>query len=323
MKCTSATLLLAVFVFLSVGTTGCADDYFSSEREKARGDIDEEAVPRAQTSSAACANATTVDPKRIEGTTVGPYPVEIESDPAIPDYTIYRPKTLGGIKHPIVAWANGGCMKDGLFFGVFLREIAAFGYVVIADGRPGGGGPSTGAGALTTDGTALIKAIDLITGQNEVSCSKYYQKLDVSKVAVMGQSCGGLMAIGAGKDPRVSTVVMLNSGMFQRDQAVYKALHSPVAIFNGGPLDIAYAQGVEDFKAINHVPVVFVNQPSTGHGGTYWDPNGGDSAKITVAWLNWHLRGDQGQWAKGVFAGPSCELCKHPDVWTIEKKMID
>jgi hypothetical protein len=37
---------------------------------------------------------------------------------------------------PIVAWANGGCTKDGTFFGGFLMELASHGFLVIADGLP-------------------------------------------------------------------------------------------------------------------------------------------------------------------------------------------
>ena len=48
-------------------------------------------------------------------------------------------------------------------------------------------------------------------------------------------------------------------------------LHSPTLYILGGPTDIAYANGMDDFARIAHVPVAVANI-NTGHGGTYWEP---------------------------------------------------
>ena len=70
---------------------------------------------------------------------------------------------------------------------------------------------------------------------------------------------------------------------------------------------------------INHVPVFLGNVLKVGHGGTYWEPNGGKAAVAVVAWLDWQLRKDQ-QAAK-LFVGKDCGLCTDP-AWTVEKKKI-
>ena len=57
---------------------------------------------------------------------------------------------------------------------------------------------------------------------------------------VSGQSCGGLMAIDAAVDPRITTAFPYDSGLFSRDQTVYDALHAPMAIFDGGPDDAPF-----------------------------------------------------------------------------------
>ena len=57
-----------------------------------------------------------------------------------------------------------------------------------------------------------------------------------------------------------------------------------------------------------------------GHGGTYWEPNGGRAAAAVVAWLNWQLRGDA--LASRTFVGKDCGLCVDA-AWKIEKKRID
>jgi hypothetical protein len=56
-----------------------------------------------------------------------------------------------------------------------------------------------------------------------------------------------------------------------------------------------------------------------GHGGTYWEPNGGKAAAAVVAWLDWQLRNDQK--AAKTFVGKDCGLCTDP-AWSVEKKKI-
>jgi hypothetical protein len=59
---------------------------------------------------------------------------------------------------------------------------------------------------------------------------------------------------------------------------------------------------------------------AAGHGGTYWEPNGGRAAAIVVAWLDWQLRGDAR--AARMFRGRNCTLCDDP-AWVVQKKRID
>jgi hypothetical protein len=70
---------------------------------------------------------------------------------------------------------------------------------------------------------------------------------------------------------------------------------------------------------INNIPLLFANS-NTGHGGTYWDDNGGDFAKVAVAWLSWWLLNDEGATGKGMFIGASCGLCSSTS-WDLMWKM--
>jgi hypothetical protein len=207
-------------------------------------------------------------------------------------------------------------MKNTSGFAEFLLQIASIGIVVVADGAPGGSGSSADSGAQ------LIKGIDWAEKENERPCSKYYHKLDLTKVAVSGQSCGGLMAINASKDKRITTSMPMNSGLMSRNQMLYAALHAPMAIINGGSSDIAYANGNADFEAINTIPIMVANTP-VGHGGTYREDNGGEMGKAALGWLRWHLLNDEGATGKGLFVGASCGLCGGStwDIkWTMEPK---
>lgn len=243
---------------------------------------------------------------------VGKFATVVERDPGIADQTIFRPATLGEIAHPILTWGNGGCSKSNGGFTEFLLQFAAEGIVVIADGAPSGM-----SGSSPDDGSQLIKAIDWAEKENQRPCSKYYGKLDLTKVAVAGMSCGGLMAINASRDERVAVSMPMNSGLFQRNQALYSALHAPMAIINGGPDDIAYNNGRADFQAISTIPVLLANIP-VGHGGTYQQDNGGAMGTLALAWIRWHLLDDQGAMGKGMFIGDACGLCSSE--WMLEWK---
>jgi hypothetical protein len=96
-------------------------------------------------------------------------------------------------------------------------------------------------------------------------------------------------------------------------------LHGPVAYFVGGESDIAYANALDDFERINHVPVVFGSQDVGHYPATFRQPNGGAYGVAAVAWLKWHLRGDQA--AARAFLGTDCGLCTDP-LWTIRSKNL-
>jgi hypothetical protein len=84
----------------------------------------------------------------------------------------------------------------------------------------------------------------------------------------------------------------------------------------GGETDIAYANGMDDYARIDHVPAMMVNLP-VGHGGTYHEPNGGKAAAIVVDWLEWRLRGDSE--SRAAFACPEGRWCRDSQV-SIERK---
>jgi hypothetical protein len=251
-------------------------------------------------------------------TPTGPYKPVMESDPGIATHTIIRPEPLGEIKHPILAWGEGGCRKSGneaqntnLF-----KEFASHGILIIADGPAG-----TGASMAGQDGGPLLFALDWARKENARPCSKYYHKLAVDKVAVSGQSCGGIMAFDAAVDPKITTVFLYDSGLFSRDPTIYNALHAPMAIFNGGSQDIAYANGMADFNAIDKIPILFANPTkcsSNAHVCTFFEPSAGQFGRAGVAWMRWHLLDDQGATGKGMFIGDKCGLCGTD--WTLQWK---
>lgn len=270
----------------------------------------------------------------------GPYPAVIETDPSLPNHVIYRPANLApfeGGKLPVVAWGNGACADDGTAHRFHLAEIASYGYLVVAPG-PWRSGPAAKAprapqtapagGGLPPPATttADVKAgLDWAIAQNSIAGSKYRGKIASNLLAVSGHSCGGLQAIELAADPRIKTVVINNSGVFNSGAPIpgmsvskdmLKKFHTPVIYILGGPTDIAWPNGTDDFEKIQTVPAVLASLP-VGHGGTFSKPMGGAVAHVVVDWLDWQLKGDKT--AARSFMGDNCRLCSGTE-WTIKKK---
>lgn len=268
---------------------------------------------------------------------------------SLPDHVVYRPSNLaalGSTKLGIYLFGNGACVDDGASSRLHLLEIASHGYLAIAPGRirsgPGATAPPSpmpsrpGNGQqspvqVRTSYKDLLSALDWALAQNAEPNSPYYQRIDPEAVAVSGFSCGGVQALRVAGDPRVKTVVVMNSGLLPDDRRVaipemdvpkeaLKSLHTPVLYVLGGETDIAWQNGMDDVNRIDHVPVFLADLKGVGHEGTYWEPNGGKAAATVVAWLDWQLRGDSR--AAQVFRGEDCALCRDP-AWVVKKKRID
>ncbi|MEU8243575.1 alpha/beta hydrolase [Actinoplanes missouriensis] len=238
----------------------------------------------------------------------GPYPADYETTIRLYNHTIYRPSMLPAEKLPIVVWGNGACRADGTWFENILKEFASHGFLVIANGRPGGTG--------STDADMLIDAIDWAVAENGRAGSKYRGRIDTGKVAVMGQSCGGIEAVEASADARVDTTVFWNSGLLS-DLENYRLarLHAPVAYFTGGPDDIAYPNAVDDYSRLPAgLPALLAHLP-VGHYGTFAQVNGGEYGRVGAAWLKWQLKGDQAARALILGLGSGTQ-------WTVTRKNL-
>jgi dienelactone hydrolase len=120
-----------------------------------------------------------------------------------------------------------------------------------------------GAGTRSAS-SQLIDAIDWAIAQNSDTASPYYHKLDITKIAGRGMSCGGLQTLEVAADRRITTAVICNSGILgdpgrgmpgmpQLTKAQLEKLHTPTLYLLGGESDIAYQNGMDDFRRINHV----------------------------------------------------------------------
>lgn len=266
----------------------------------------------------------------VEDGGTGAYSAIMYTDSSLTTHTIFRPKDISVFgqkaKLPIIAWGNGACANSPWEHINFLSEVASHGFLVVAIGPMPQEG-ERGSGRSTS--SQLTDAINWAIAQNSDKSSILYGKIDVSKIAVSGMSCGGLQTLETAPDPRVTTAVVCNSGIFINQGGGMPGmpgltkdhlakLHTPTLYLLGGEKDIAYNNGMDDFKNINHVPV-FVANMDVGHGGTYSQPHGGEFAKVATAWYKWQLKG--GTEAGKMFTGNPCELSKST-IWKVDKKNL-
>lgn len=269
----------------------------------------------------------------------GPYPATRQEPASLPTHTLYLPADLSkSPKLPIILWANGGCRNTSVEFTRFLGEIASHGYLVVAVGRSTipflviRGSIAAVADQKDTNGNLYVqmdasymtKGLDWAVAENARRGSPLFGKLDTAKVATMGQSCGGPQAFTAAHDPRVTTVIALNSnfptatapGAPARPNAngwTADKLTIPVAFFNGGPADSGYTGAETSYKALpSTLSALKASLTSVGHTGAYPMPELRYTNAV-LAWLDWQLKGDTH--ATSTFSGPNCSLCRDPDWW--------
>lgn len=221
-------------------------------------------------------------------------------------FTIYRPANInaaveanGEKRLPVFVFGNGACSHSSKDYIPMLTEVVKNGYIVMAVGEKSDKEADGGPHDFNTIGRDynLIDAIDWICRQSADRSSIFYRMVDTGNIAVGGHSCGGAQAARASYDPRISTTLMLNSGMGDMcmagaDTQSLRDFHAPALYLIGGPDDIAYGNAEIDYMRIDHVPVVSVSFP-VGHGGTYGEDHGGIFGDVILMWLDWQLKGKE------------------------------
>ncbi|SIO41671.1 esterase [Fibrobacter sp. UWB11] len=201
-------------------------------------------------------------------------------------------------KHAIVVWGPGGGTEPGAYGGM-IRRLASHGFVVIAL-RESPGNASQGKPAL-----------DWLAKKNNDPNDPLYQKLDMNVVGCSGHSMGGLeseqMVI---QDKRVITAMLNNSGDLGHTAMSQVPQGKTIGIVYGeGGMERPNAEADYNNPGVK-VPACLIKMTGGqgnecqqgecgwGHGSGPW---GGMAA--TVAWMRWHLGGED--FRKADFVGSS------------------
>ena len=270
----------------------------------------------------------------VEDGGTGPCKAVMKEEPTLRAHTVFVPQDLTAFGPsrplPVLVWGNGACTDSPWEHFRFLNEIASHGYLVLATGYIPMIDDEPYRGPMSTT-QQQIESIDWAFAQNADPQSPYYQKIDTGHICVAGMSCGGLQTLFNCAAPRITTLMICNSGLFNQQNAHQAVggmpmppkeklsdIHTPIIYILGGREDIAYENGMDDFHRINHVPAFAANYP-VGHGGTYRQPHGGEFTVPALAWLDWQLKGDRQ--ASRMFLGKTCGLSKRKD-WTTERNAL-
>ena len=157
----------------------------------------------------------------------------------------------------------------------------------------------------------MIKGLDFMFAANDDPSSKYYQKIDTTKVGAMGHSQGGMATASASSDPRVNAVILFNGGTtaskpflaISGDRDLFTTAASQLANpVNAAPRGAA-------FLFYHMVPTTLPSGeptgPSAGHLTLMMEPE--RVVEATVGWWDMVLKDDAT--ARDLYIGDSCGLC--------------
>ncbi|MBQ9552679.1 MAG: hypothetical protein IJU96_07935 [Clostridia bacterium] len=141
------------------------------------------------------------------------------------DKTIVFPSSLrtSSKRWPVISWANGtGCPT--FTYTALLKELAAGGYIVIAD-----------ADVMSGDGKTQIDSLNDMLRRNGDPASPFYRKVDTAALGVCGHSQGGRSCVNAAQaNERIRCVVSI-AGASSVEEA--SGLKTP-SLFIAGSCDL-------------------------------------------------------------------------------------
>lgn len=206
------------------------------------------------------------------------------------DAWVVHPSSLASnnFLHPIFVWGPGaGTGPEDYDF--FLDRIASHGFVVFSE-------------VSTGDGDEMVDGLDWLIAENNRPSSRYYQKLDTSKIAFGGHSRGSLSTFGAAGDPRLTTTIHVAGGSFDGNGP--NSLFQPTLYIAGEDDTLATPNMEEDYDNTN-VPVFFTIIDDTNH-----NLAARQGMPAIVAWLRWHLAGETER--ADMFLDFNCYFCGTP-----------
>jgi hypothetical protein len=249
---------------------------------------DSSVSPGTGAGAGSCGPENTVSAAELGDTKkLGPWkPMHVERTGPSGSSWVYYPEGIGkdGLKHPVFQWGPGAGTGPDRYLD-HLNLLASHGFVVVSQSST-----QSGKGAL-----------DWILKQNETQGSMWFGKLDTNRVARGGHSMGALQSMSEAADPRLKMTVLVcggASGGGGADKITYPS------IFLGGVGESGTRNFAGDYAEVKGLSV-FVTHSMTDHVACARDNMG-----PWVAFMRWHLCGEEAKWKKEFMAGGT--YCKSP-----------
>ncbi len=193
--------------------------------------------------------------------------------------TVYYPDNIGVISkpYPVIAWANGTMVTAG-FYDKLLVEIAKGGYIVVACDE-----------SMSADGKAQIASIDFILDKNNDANDIFYNKIDTSKIGVIGHSQGGRSSVNAAvADSRIDCVISIAGSNFDYE---VEGLNKPTFFIAGtSDMIVSPSQWIEPAYDIAEGPTVYASLNKAIH--TTCSTNPEKYSGYIIDWLDSWLKND-------------------------------
>ena len=188
----------------------------------------------------------------------------------------------GGMKHPLFIFGPGGGTTPATYdqMGMHWDRYGSYGFVIYV------------LPASTGNGADMKNGLDWLISQNDDMTSPLYQHLDTSKVCAAGHSEGGITVFAFMPDPRVTTTVIISGGSSGGTGPAHLRNDTMFLCGPDGTADIAEPQCETDFAA-STIPTFYTKVQGSTHitsGRLGW--------AATIAWMLWHLAGQEDQWKK-------------------------
>ena len=225
---------------------------------------------------------------------------------------------------PVVAWANGGCLRSDFLWQKGMFDLwASNGYAILALTGTAGSDDVLGMVGFTTSAEQRA-LVDWVEQQNE--SGPYEGIFDLDRIVFAGNSCGGITSLEAASlDERAAAVFVLSgsSGMGGANTEVMDKITVPVAYVVGGEEDIAGANASFDYEALAEgIPAMIAHRFEGDHLTVSSDmmivP---DVGKIGLSFMNLALFGKQSGYDE-LTSDTVCTGCAEGH-WTLEAKHLD
>jgi hypothetical protein len=218
--------------------------------------------------------------------TDGPGPwngvVKVKNTP--PGGWLIYPTEIGknGVKHPLFIFGPGGGTTPDTYdqMGMHWDRYGSYGFVIYVLPMSTGNGADMKAG------------LDWLIKQNDDMSSPLYQKLDTTKVCAAGHSQGSVTVFDFMPDDRVTTTINISGGSFDMMGPSHLKKEAMYLCGPDASADVAFSQCETDYT-VTKVPIFYTNIQGSSHitsGRMGWP--------AIIAWMLWHLAGQEEQWKK-------------------------